>query len=65
VSKEVAKDIHSQAEKFIEWLKNAEEESSEEDDEDDDNVEVSIIFVIAYVEFYFTTYCIVEVPISE
>lgn len=40
VSKEVAKDIHSQAEKFIEWLKNAEEESSEEDDEDDDNVEV-------------------------
>lgn len=43
MSKEVAKDIHSQAEKFIEWLKNAEEESSEEDDEDDDNVEVNAI----------------------
>ena len=40
VSKEIAKEIHTQAEKFLIWLKNAEEESSGEEEEEDDNVEV-------------------------
>lgn len=43
VSKEIAKEIHTQAEKFLEWLKNAEEESSEEEEEEDDNVEVNLL----------------------
>ncbi len=33
MSKEVSKEIHSRAEPFINWLKEAEEESSGEDEE--------------------------------
>jgi len=43
VSKELAKEIHSKADPFIKWLKEAEEESGgseEEEEEDDENVEV-------------------------
>ncbi|XP_041951660.1 eukaryotic translation initiation factor 5 isoform X2 [Alosa sapidissima] len=43
VSKELAKEIHSKAEPFVKWLKEAEEESEgseEEEEEDEDNVEV-------------------------
>ena len=40
VSKEVAKEIHENAQPIIKWLKEAEEESSEEE-ESDDEVEVS------------------------
>ncbi|ODM99486.1 Eukaryotic translation initiation factor 5 [Orchesella cincta] len=36
VSKELSQDIHSKAEPFIKWLKEAEEESSEEEEEADD-----------------------------
>lgn len=32
VSKEISKELHSKAEPFIKWLKEAEEESSEEDE---------------------------------
>ena len=44
MSKETAQEIHSKAEPFISWLKNAEEEtdSEEDDDDSDDGVEVDI-----------------------
>ncbi len=39
VSKELSADIHTKAQPFIKWLKEAEEES-EEDEEDDSDVEI-------------------------
>ncbi len=44
VSKELSSEIHSKAEPFIKWLKEAEEEEEDEDeDEDEDDVEVILI----------------------
>ena len=41
VSKELSTEIHTKAEPFIKWLKEAEEEDEEESDEDD--VEVTVL----------------------
>ncbi|KAK7863936.1 hypothetical protein R5R35_012446 [Gryllus longicercus] len=40
VSKELSQDIHSRAEPFIKWLREAEEEESESSEEDDDDLEI-------------------------
>lgn len=44
VSRELSQEIHTKAEPFIKWLKEAEEEDdtdSEDEEEDDDDLEVS------------------------
>ena len=50
VSKDVSKELHTKAEPFIKWLKEAEEESSGEEEEDDSDVEV--IFFLPSVSGY-------------
>lgn len=40
VSKELSQEIHSRAEPFIKWLREAEEEESESESEDDDDLEI-------------------------
>lgn len=42
VSRELSQEIHTKAEPFIKWLKEAEEEESDSDDDDD--VEVNRFF---------------------
>lgn len=42
VNKDVSKEIHSKAEPFLKWLRQAEEESSEEED-DEENLEVTTL----------------------
>ncbi|KAF6028861.1 EIF5 [Bugula neritina] len=41
VNKEIGQEIHSKAEPFIKWLKEAEEEESDEEDSEEETVEVA------------------------